>query len=104
VVLYASSTVGLEAVSLGIPAIHLDLGDFLDTDPMFGWDEFKWSVKEPSELVSSIKYIEAIPADRFMELQRKGQEYGASYLMPVTEATMRPFWEMQAASASNVFS
>jgi surface carbohydrate biosynthesis protein (TIGR04326 family) len=92
VVLYASTTVGLEAVSLGIPVIYLDLGDFLDTDPMFGWKEFKWSVKEPSELIKTIQCIEAIPEAQFQELQQKGQEYVSAYLKPFTVSSVRTFW------------
>ena len=93
VVLYASSTVGMEAVSLGIPAIYLDLGSFLDTDPMFGWNEFKWSVREPSELIDTIKSIEAIPESQFKELQQKGRQYVAAYLSPVTESGLRTLLE-----------
>ena len=93
VVLYVSSTVGLEAVSRGIPAIYLDLGTFLDTDPMFGWNEMKWSVQDPSELAATIESIGAIPADEFISRQKKGQEYAVAYLQPVTDETMRPFLE-----------
>ena len=92
-VLYASSTVGMEAVSLGIPTIYLDLGDFMDTDPMFGWDDFKWSVQEPPELIHTIHTIDAVPEARFQEQQRKGQEYVASYLSPVTAGRLRAFLE-----------
>jgi hypothetical protein len=93
VVLYASSTVGMEAVALGIPAIHLDLGDFLDTDPMFGWSELKWAVRDPARLIDAIRSIEAIPSDRFAELQREGQAYVRDYLSPVTESGLRVFSE-----------
>ena len=93
VVLYASSTVGLEAVAMGIPAVYLDLGNFLHTDPMFGWEEFKWSAAEPEELRSAIRRIESIPDDRFRELQRAAQAYAASYLSPVTASSIRAFWE-----------
>ena len=92
VVLYASSTVGLEAISLGIPAMYMDLGNFLDTDPMFGWDVFKWSVQEPSELVDTLHQIEALPEDAFLERQQEGREYAAAYLKPVTEEAMAAFW------------
>ena len=92
VVLYTSSTVGLEAVSKGIPAIYLDLGIFLDTDPMFAWNELKWSVQEPAELAATIASIGAIPADEFVSRQKRGQEYAVSYLRPLTEETLRPFW------------
>ena len=93
VVLYASSTVGLEAVSSGIPAVYLNLGHFLDTDPMSGWSDFRWSVKEPSELVKTVRCIRSLPKDRFEELQQKGREYVASYLSPATNGKMRAFWE-----------
>ena len=93
VVLYASSTVGLEAISLGIPTINLDLGTFLDEDPMLGWSEFRWQAIEPSGLVDTIHDIEAIPDEEFRQLQRRGQEYAAAYLKPVTEEGLRAFWE-----------
>jgi hypothetical protein len=93
VVLYASSTVGLEAVSMGIPAVYLDLGSFLDTDPMSGWNEFRWSVKEPSELVATIQTIKDLPETRFLALQQKGREYVTDYLRPVTANSLATFWE-----------
>ncbi len=93
VVLYASSTVGLEAVYSGIPAVYLNLGDFLDTDPMSGWTGFRWSVKEPSELVETIQRIQDLPRDRFQELQQKGRDYVAAYLAPVNSGNIRAFWE-----------
>jgi hypothetical protein len=94
VVLYASSTVGLESVSLGIPAVYLDLSDILDTDPMFGWDEFKWSVKEPLELVDTLRGIASLPDARFRELQSKGKEYATAYLRPPTPSLLRTFTEI----------
>lgn len=93
VVLYASSTVGMEAVSLGIPAIYLDLGNFLDTDPMFGWSEFKWSVREPAELIDAIRKIEAVPSSTFSELQLKSREYVSTYLSPATAGSVHTFLE-----------
>ena len=93
VVLYASSTVGIEAVARGIPAIYLELPDVLDTDPMFGWEGFKWSVTEPADLISALQRIEATPESAFQQLQRAGQEYVATYLSPVTEAKLASFVE-----------
>ena len=93
VVLYATSTVALEAVSLGTPAVQINLGEFLDTDPMFGWDEFKWSVSEPSQLVETIRRIEKLTDSEYLDRQRKGQEYTAAYLRPVTLDSLRLFCE-----------
>jgi len=92
-VIYASSTVGLEAVSVGIPAIYLDTGSFLNTDPMFGFDALKWSVEEPAELVKVIETISNMPDDKFREAQQKGIEYAATYLAPVTTINLNTFLE-----------
>ena len=102
VVLYASSTVGLEAVSLGIPAVHLDLGDFLDSDPMSGWQEFKWSVKKPSELIRTLETIDSITDQRFYEIQQRGREFVASYLKPPTEADYQLFWGTEQVRSEQV--
>ena len=91
VVLYSSSTVGLESVSLGIPAVYLDLSDIFDTDPLFGWDEFKWSVNEPKELIDTLKSIASIPEAGFTLLQTKGKEYAIAYLRPATPRLLRTF-------------
>ena len=93
VVLYSSSTVGMEAVASGIPAVHLDLGDYLDSDPLFGWDEFKWSAVGPQELLEAIHRIDALSEDQFLTRQRQGREYVAAYLRPVTPAGLAPILE-----------
>jgi hypothetical protein len=93
-VIFASSTVSMEAIALGIPVIHLDLGNFLNTDPMFGWTDFKWPVHEPFQLIETIEHIESIPQEKFHNLQQKGLNYVYSYLKPVTPSNMEPFWEV----------
>ena len=93
-VIYASSTVGLEAIALGLPAIHLELGDLTETDPIIGWDAFKWSVQSPSDLINTIERITAIPDAQFQELQQRGQTYINSYLSPVTDAALSRFCEV----------
>ena len=91
VVLYASSTVGMQAVSGGIPAIHLDLGEFLDTDPMFDWDDFKWSAKAPEALVDHIKQIDALSDEHFTTLQLNSKSYVDQYLSPVSDEALKLF-------------
>ena len=93
VLVYASSTVALQAASAGIPTICLDLGRFLDTDPMWGWDEFKWRVESPEGLLDALDEIDGLAPDKFEVLSRKAQGYACSYLSPVTEQRMRLFLE-----------
>ena len=92
-VLYSSSTVGMEAVSLGIPAINLNVGDFLSRDPMAGWQEFKWSAKEPAELIRQIKAIKSLSEHEFNERQKSGLEYVQAYLTPAGVDDLQAFWE-----------
>jgi surface carbohydrate biosynthesis protein (TIGR04326 family) len=92
-VIYSSSTVGMEGVATGIPAICIDLGEHLDTDPMFGWNRFKWPAKDPQTLISVIEQVNNIPDPEFEVLQLQGQEYVASYLSPVTKDGLNIFLE-----------
>ena len=93
VILYSSSTVSLQAIHLGTPAIYLDLGNFLDTDPMFGWSDFKWTVTKPGCLIQTMRAIDSMPDDAFQTLRSQGREYVISHLSPVTEASVQAFWE-----------
>ena len=93
VVFYASSTVCLEAVSLGIPVMYVDLGFHVVTDPMVGWSKFKWVVKESSEVVGAIQQIESLSEEAFNRLQEEGRKYAESYLLPVTAGGLARFWD-----------
>ena len=93
VVIYASSTIGLEAVGSGKPAIYLDLGDILDTDPMEGWSGFKWIAREPAFLLSIFSEIEELSDSNYKILQEKALNYARSYLRPVTDQSLKIFCE-----------
>ena len=93
VVLYASSTIGLEAVGMGVPAVYLDLGDILDTDPMGGWTEFKWIAREPKDLRVVLAEIEALSDDQYGARQQRGHAYAEAYLYPVTDKNLEIFCE-----------
>ena len=93
VVLYASSTIGLEAVGAGIPAVYLDLGDILDTDPMGGWTEFKWVARQPKDLGLVFSEIEALSNSEYEERQRRGRAYTDAYFYPVSDRTLQVFCE-----------
>jgi len=92
-VLYASSTIGLEAVGAGIPAVYLDLGDILDTDPMGGWTEFKWVARQPKDLGLVFSEIEALSNSEYEERQRRGRAYTDAYFYPVSDRTLQVFCE-----------
>ena len=91
VVLYASSTIGLEAVSMDIPAVFLDVDDLLHTDPMFGWDDFKWTAAGQAELLDALLDIEELSDERFQSAQIGGREYSARYLVPISDSALAAF-------------
>jgi hypothetical protein len=93
VALYASSTIGLEAVGTGVPAVYLDLGDILDTDPMGGWTEFKWIAREPKDLRVRLAEIEALSDDQYGARRQSGLAYAEAYLSPVTDKNLEIFCE-----------
>lgn len=82
IVIYGSSTVCLEALSLGLPVIYLDLGFFLNTDPLYGWSKFKWIVDQPTHLIQAIYDVDRLSDEEFGSLQLVGKEYSAEYLSP----------------------
>jgi hypothetical protein len=90
-VLYASSTVGLEAVARGIPALYLDIEDVLETDPMLGWSRFRWSARRPADVRAALEEIERLDELEYASRQEEGVRYARRYLIPVSDDGMRPF-------------
>jgi hypothetical protein len=91
VVLYASSTVGLEGLARGIPAVYLDLEDVLETDPMLGWNRFKWTVRDPADLANVLAEIAALPDGEYAARRSEGIDYATRYLEPVSDQALTRF-------------
>ncbi len=91
VALYASSTVGLEAVGAGIPSVYLDLGDILSTDPMDGWADFKWIARKPGDLKKVLDEIAILSDEQYELRQRAGYDYVNAYLYPMTDSNLQAF-------------
>jgi hypothetical protein len=93
-VVYASSTVSVEALSLGIPVVRLEFGEALGTDPLSEWHgRLKWSARKPSELIEAFGRIAAVSEQQFAVWQEEAQAYARRYLRPVTEERLRAFLE-----------
>ena len=91
VVLYVSSTLTIEALAWGIPVIFLDIGDFLNTDPIFNFYDFKWVCNESSRLKRILKNIENLSKEEYIISQEKGREFANRYFYPVNEVTLEEF-------------
>ena len=78
---------------MGVPAVYIDLGDILDTDPMGGWTEFKWVAREPKDLGTVLSEIGMLSDVQYSFHQQQGQAYAGAYLLSVNEQTLRVFCE-----------
>lgn len=91
IVLYASSTVSIEAIGRGIPVLYLDLGDPLCPDPLFELNDFKWSVSRPEELTAAINSIKNIARDSFSSAKTAAARYASGYIYPAIEENLENF-------------
>lgn len=92
-VIYSSSTVCIEALLFGLPVIFVDLGEFLNPDPLFDFNLFKWIVKSPEKLLKTIGSIENIPDDKYLRLQKEASSYAHYYFSSVTEERLKAFYK-----------
>ena len=89
VVLYASSTVSLEAIAAGVPVVHIRLNDILNSDPLFGITYLKWTCDEPSALIGVIDEISKFDGIRLAVMRRQAREYSMLYSIPATKDKVR---------------
>ena len=92
-VIYSSSTVCIEALLFGLPVIFVDLGEFLNPDPLFDFNLFKWIVKSPEKLLKTIGSIESIPDDKYLRFQKEASSYAHYYFSPVKEERLKAFYK-----------
>jgi len=90
-VMYCGSTVSLEALMIGKPVIHFDTGDLPSCDPLFGFDQLKWTVSQHDELCLIIEVIKGLSEDCMNRLKLKARTYIQSYFHLVNDQSMYKF-------------
>lgn len=95
VVLYTGTTAAFEALSAGVPAIHVDLGGALSADPLFTLDDCavkrKWSQGDDfSAIIGEISMLS--PTEKAAEFE-KAQNYISNYFSPADEAALEKLIE-----------
>jgi len=91
IVVYWGSTVVLEALKMGRPAIHFDNGALLSFDPLFENSYLKWKVRAQDSLSDVIQKIHESGEDEFSRHQKQALEYIDRYFHPVDLANMALF-------------
>lgn len=90
-VIYDASTISLEAISMGIPIIHIALNDIISFDPVINCTHLKRIVKEEKDLADAIENIYHLGDDEYIKEQTKAREYVENYLYKVTEDGLAEF-------------
>jgi hypothetical protein len=79
VVMYASTSVSVQAMSMGIPVIWMDLLDFWGTDPINDDSLLRWKLSSPSGWRSVISVIEKLSLDDFESKMNKSKKFTSDY-------------------------
>ncbi|MFA5034375.1 MAG: hypothetical protein WC500_01125 [Candidatus Margulisiibacteriota bacterium] len=98
VVLYDLSAVGLEALALGRPVVHLRFDDWLSFDPLFGF-RGKSEAASPAELLSKVARLLALESEQRLELTSQGADFVKRYLGEITPEKLNLFTEKRSSYA-----
>lgn len=95
IVIYWGSTVSLEALMMGKPIIHFDLGrdlgNILSYDPLFECNHLKWFVTKNTNLIEVIEEIYDMSDEEFYLQLRRAKEYLDDYFYTITEEGLNKF-------------
>lgn len=79
VILYASTSVAVQAMGMGIPVIWMDLLDFWGNDPIVDNDALRWRLNSPAEWEKVISEIEQLSQDEFKRRRDKSSNLVSEY-------------------------
>ncbi len=79
VLLYASTSVAVHAMSLGIPVVWMDLLDFWGTDPVEGNELLRWELVNPAGWDEVIKKITSLPEQEFQKRLGNSIDFAKGY-------------------------
>jgi hypothetical protein len=89
--LYWGSTAGIEALYLGRPVIHLDLGSALSFDPLFAHEGYHWKIRTGENLFGLLQKINSLSEIEKDKLCSESRQYLENYFLEVTDDRMQLF-------------
>ena len=78
-VVYRQTSVGLQALMNGIPAIHLNIDAPLKCDPIESLQDGKFVVNDIEELLSAIEEIKSLSEENLSQAINAAKEYASKY-------------------------
>ena len=79
---------------MGIPAVSIDLGKFINYDPAPENCPLKWTVTRPEQLVPVLEEIEGLGDTEYESLQSQASCFGERYFRPVTNESLTAFSDL----------
>lgn len=92
VVLYVHSTLSIEGMMRGLPAVHVHISSPLNPDPLFNFQDFKWQVNDPKTLTPVIRSLSQLSGEEFERRQKQGRDFALKYIRGTTEPRMEEFY------------
>ncbi len=90
-VLYWGSTVALEAIQLGVPAIHLKGEEILSYDPLFACEALHETLLETDSLPVLLDQMAQMDSDELERSRHLAKAFMADYFLPVTDERLALF-------------
>jgi len=91
VVVYWGSTIGVEALNIGRPVVHYDIGSVFNYDPLFESGDLKWVVSEDVRLAVILEKIRGLSDEEFLSSWEKAKAYLNNYFYPINEGNLTEF-------------
>ncbi len=90
-VLYRQSSVGIQAILNGVPAIHLAVDSPLSGDPMEELTSFKWAVSSSSDLIAVVEEIKSLSQEQRREQLEYAEKFLKKYFAAPTQNCLKLF-------------
>ena len=90
-VIYRQTSVGLQALMNGIPAIHLNIDAPLPCDPIENLKAGKLVVSDTDQLLSAIKEIKSLSEESHLQAINEAKKYALEYFCERTDENINVF-------------
>ena len=91
-VVYRMSSVGMQGLLSGIPAIHLAVDVPLEADPISDLTALKWTAHSAEELAGALAEIRELEPEARAARIPEAKSYALSYFSEPTRERLAPFW------------
>jgi hypothetical protein len=90
-IVYRQTSVGLQALMNGIPAIHLNIDSPLPCDPIENLRAGKLVVSDTNQLLSAIKEIKSLSEESCLQAMNEAKKYALEYFCERTDENINVF-------------